>query len=694
MGRRIVVDEDCTYDVVSELEVPEGGWGWIAACGLALMFTVTLAPFSVFGLLYDDFLQSLGEGTQTITLISNLTVCFSCLFGVVINYLLTKYSCRQVGVAGSVVFFIGSLTSTFANSTVLLAFAYGALQGIGLGLMVPAALTSFNHYFFRRRTFAMGVTQVITGIGCMILPIILQKLMEIYGFRGTQMIISAISLHSLLCAAVQTPAALHMRRKKVDLGNLQEYVSENDGNNGKDSIDSETTVVNRKPQTLKEFQNHVWESSDLRTTAMKGKTETLEQSQSSETLGGMHHDSFHRRDENISRENVKGEILTGDSNAEIDHVTNINVKLHSQKDFQTVGNISQNPSLLREGQAENTNGNFSIRTLDEVVAINSDRNKESQNIVVDHEVNHTKYEKCDVQEDDSADQNLLRGDYLKVHCFQNRPSTDLSSTTTGNPISISDSRATVSSLRSWTSSCERRRRMTKDETLMSKTVNNTRKPNIFSRSWCAVINFLDLRLLLDPVYVNIVFGTGISFFADITYCALFPLVILRLGYSRADSAICISILAAADIFGRLSVALIGAFYPHITNRALFFAGSVTSVIGRIMFVSYEDFIPMAILIGYLGFTRSFIHVPMSLVLAEYSVKKFPAAYGLSMVVSGIIGLSAGPFVGWVRDTTNSFPICINTLNALQVAFCVAPWALEYVVCHLRAPSRTKQNSSL
>ena len=38
MGRRIVVDEDCTYDVVSELEVPEGGWGWIAACGLALMF--------------------------------------------------------------------------------------------------------------------------------------------------------------------------------------------------------------------------------------------------------------------------------------------------------------------------------------------------------------------------------------------------------------------------------------------------------------------------------------------------------------------------------------------------------------------------------------------------------------------------------------------------------------------------------
>ena len=95
-----------------------------------------------------------------------------------------------------------------------------------------------------------------------------------------------------------------------------------------------------------------------------------------------------------------------------------------------------------------------------------------------------------------------------------------------------------------------------------------------------MVDFLELRLLLDPVYVNIAIGTGISFFADITYCALFPLVVLKLGYSRTDSAICISILAAADIFGRLSIALIGAFFPQVSNRALFLVGAVTSVVGR------------------------------------------------------------------------------------------------------------------
>jgi hypothetical protein len=64
-----------------------------------------------------------------------------------------------------------------------------------------------------------------------------------------------------------------------------------------------------------------------------------------------------------------------------------------------------------------------------------------------------------------------------------------------------------------------------------------------------------------------------------------------------------------------------------------------------VFVSADDYTAMAVLTGFLGFTRSFIHVPMPLVIAEYNVKRFPAAYGLSTVVAGIFGLSSGPLVG-------------------------------------------------
>ena len=370
--------------------------------------------------------------------------------GVVINYILGKYSCRQVCSAGSIIFFIGSFTSAFANSAALLAFAYGALQGIGLGLMIPAALTSLNNYFFRRRTLAMGVAQVITGIGNMVLPIILQKLMKIYGFRGTQLIISAIGLHSLLCAVVQIPPASHVDHKKAELGK--------DGNNRKDSLDPGASF-------------------DLRARAANNKTETSTQSESSETLGGVQPDSFLEQGENISRKHVKEENSNLDTNARSDHVISTNVRSYSQKEFQTNENISQNPSLIREGHTESTEGNISVRNLNEIVDINSDTNKDCQSIVVSHKENHPTSVKRNAEEDDSEDKQLLGDDNLKVHCVSNLPSTELSSTTAGNLIYISDSRTTGTSLRTWISN-SLTRRITNDGTLVLQTVDNTKEPNM------------------------------------------------------------------------------------------------------------------------------------------------------------------------------------------------------------------------
>jgi hypothetical protein len=382
------------------------------------------------------------------------------LLGLAINYILRKYSCRQVGVVGSIIFFIGSFICAFANSAFILAFGYGVLQGIGLGLMIPAALTSFNNYFLRRRTFAMGVAQVITGIGSMILPIILQKFMQIYGFRGTQLIIAAISLHSLICAAVQIPPASHVDRKNADLGK--------DSNNCKDSLDSGVRDFKRRPQAVTSFE--------LRATVMNKTTETIRQSKSSETLGGMQSDSFFKRGESISRKHFEGEISNVDSDARSDHIINTDVNSCGQTEFQTNGNVSQNPSLSREGYTESTKGNISVRNLNEMVEMNSDTNKEFQSIVVGHTVNYPQSEECNVQEDDSADTHLLADDNLKVNCISNRPITEVASTTTGQPICISDSTATVTSLKSWTRSCETRG--TNDETLVSNTVNNIKEPTM------------------------------------------------------------------------------------------------------------------------------------------------------------------------------------------------------------------------
>lgn len=134
--------------------------------------------------------------------------------GLVMNYALNTFTCRQVGLTGSVIYFCGSFFTAFATNVYQIIFTYGVLQGIGLGLMVPASFTSFNHYFVRRRTFAMAVTQMIIGVMAMLIPLAIQKLLEEYGFRGTQAIIAAFSLHAMLGMVMLQPVKYHVKKKK------------------------------------------------------------------------------------------------------------------------------------------------------------------------------------------------------------------------------------------------------------------------------------------------------------------------------------------------------------------------------------------------------------------------------------------------------------------------------------------------
>ena len=52
---------------------PEGGWGCLVGVGMAMMFVVTLGSLPSFGLIFGDFLLSMGEETGAISLI---TSCF------------------------------------------------------------------------------------------------------------------------------------------------------------------------------------------------------------------------------------------------------------------------------------------------------------------------------------------------------------------------------------------------------------------------------------------------------------------------------------------------------------------------------------------------------------------------------------------------------------------------------------------
>lgn len=183
---------------------------------------------SCLGLLFADFLAELGLQTKALTLLPSFFYISFSPVGLFANYLFNRFSVRSVGIFGAVVFCVGSLLVPFVRTLNELLIAYSILQGfneikakcrriyynsfvtgLGFGLVLPAMYTTFNQYFVQRRVMMMGMVGTLFGIGSVILPILIEKCMHEYGFRGCMAILGALNLHVLFGMIAMHPVKYH-----------------------------------------------------------------------------------------------------------------------------------------------------------------------------------------------------------------------------------------------------------------------------------------------------------------------------------------------------------------------------------------------------------------------------------------------------------------------------------------------------
>lgn len=70
-----------------------------------------------------------------------------------------------------------------------------------------------NTYFRQKRNVAMGLSVTLTGLGPILMPLLVAKLLENYATTGTLLIIAGIAIHSLIGAALLKP----FQEKEVSL---------------------------------------------------------------------------------------------------------------------------------------------------------------------------------------------------------------------------------------------------------------------------------------------------------------------------------------------------------------------------------------------------------------------------------------------------------------------------------------------
>lgn len=94
--------------------------------------------------------------------------------------------------------------------------------GIGQGIIFPSTTLALNTYFRKKRNIAMGLAVTMTGLGPIIMPLLIDVLLERYATTGTLIILAGIATHSFVGASLLIP---FKAKKEVSKRYVQDYIN-------------------------------------------------------------------------------------------------------------------------------------------------------------------------------------------------------------------------------------------------------------------------------------------------------------------------------------------------------------------------------------------------------------------------------------------------------------------------------------
>lgn len=159
--------------------------------------------------------------------------------------------------------------------------------------------------------------------------------------------------------------------------------------------------------------------------------------------------------------------------------------------------------------------------------------------------------------------------------------------------------------------------------------------------------------------------------------------------TRNETAMCMSILAAADLASRLTLPAL-TDKLKISCRIIFLIGAVLLTITRTLLAQTLNRHRLIMISAIYGYVRAATVVNQNLTISEYTTQdKLAGALGLNMITKGVFVITIGQLLGWIRDYTDSYPICLYAQNVLLIIVIVM-WTPEVLYRKYKA-YRKKQN---
>jgi MFS family permease len=189
-------------------------YGYIVVLVSTIVMTLTFGVNYSFGIFFTPLRAEFGW-TKAVTSMAYAILTFLAGFlGIFAGRLTDRFSAKVVSIVGGCFLGLGCILMSRINAAWQFYLIYGLFVSAGTGGPWPSLTATVPKWFVRRRGPMTGIVASGTGIGAMIVPPLVSRLILAYGWRNSYVILGASTL------ALIVTAAIFLRRDPHQMGQL------------------------------------------------------------------------------------------------------------------------------------------------------------------------------------------------------------------------------------------------------------------------------------------------------------------------------------------------------------------------------------------------------------------------------------------------------------------------------------------
>ncbi|XP_055933760.1 monocarboxylate transporter 12-like isoform X1 [Argiope bruennichi] len=190
--------------MVKRIDAPDSARSWAVAIAGCLINSLMSGLTRSTGLIYVALIDTFGASRFQANLPFTARIMIKNLGGPVVGALGQRFGPRNVTLAGGVLSSVGMLLCAFAPNIIWITILCGGVHGFGVSMASTLGLIMVTQWFMKHKATGTGLAFSGSCFGSLILPFLIEKMLENFGLFGCFILTGGLILNVL-------PAALLMK---------------------------------------------------------------------------------------------------------------------------------------------------------------------------------------------------------------------------------------------------------------------------------------------------------------------------------------------------------------------------------------------------------------------------------------------------------------------------------------------------